>query len=144
MIQKLNTNAASFFIEVEKFTKHPLNRKAELITIYDAAIDTNQMDVFRELCFTAKYLMGMMRILNDAVKNPQPVDYDNIKKDFGANIEKLAEQVRNILSQSDESKIRYFEEEFLAKSYSALSNLNELMTDLEKTKLYLNQLKREK
>jgi len=57
MDNKINYNASEFFIEVEKFSKQLLNRKAEMIVIYDAAIDSNQMNIFRDLCFIAKYLL---------------------------------------------------------------------------------------
>jgi len=48
MDNKINYNASEFFIEVEKFSKQLLNRKAEMIVIYDAAIDSNQMNIFRD------------------------------------------------------------------------------------------------
>jgi hypothetical protein len=143
MNKQLNPVAQDFINEVEEFSKHPLNRKAELIAIYGAAIDSNQVNLFRELCFTAKYLLGMMRVLHEGGNNPQVNSLDYVKKDFSENVEKAIGQIRQIMTDSHESEKKYFEEEFFPKSHSALNNLNELLADLESAKLYLNYLKRE-
>jgi hypothetical protein len=135
--------AQDFINEIEKFSKHALNRKAELITIYGAAVDSNQVNLFRELCFTAKYLLGMMRVLHEGGNNPQVSSLDHVKKDFSENIEKAIEQIRQIITDLDESNKKYFEEEFFNRSHTGLTNLNEFLADLESAKLYLNYLKRE-
>lgn len=143
MDRRLNPNPQEFINEVEKFSKRSLNRKAEMITIYEAAVDSNQVDVYRDLCFTAKYLIGMMRVLKEGGSNPQVSSLEHVKKDFAANMNKAAEQLKQIISNTNESTQKYFEEEFLEKSHSGLTNLNELLIDLESAKLYLNHLKRE-
>jgi len=144
MHNKINYNASVFFNEVEKFSNHSLNRKAEMIVIYDAAVDSNQMDIFHDVCFTAKYLVGMMRVLQEGGNNPQVSSLDHVKKDFSANLTKAIEQLRKIIFSADESQKKYFEEEIFVRSHSGLTNLNELLADLEQVKLYLNYLKREK
>lgn len=144
MDNKINYNASEIFIEVEKFSKQLLNRKAEMIVIYDAAIDSNQMNIFRDLCFTAKYLIGMMRVLKEGGNNPQVNSLDHVKKDFSSNLTKAINQIRQIIVDVDESQKKYFEEEFFLRSYTGLTNLNELLADLESVKLYLNYIKREK
>jgi hypothetical protein len=144
MNTKPNYNASEFVNEVEKFSKHPLNRKAEMIAIYEASVDANQLDVYRELCFTAKYLVGMIRVIKDGGTNPQVNSLDQVKKDFSENMTKAIDQIRQIISGSKEEQKKYFEEEFFEKTHSALTNLNELLADLESAKLYLNYLKREK
>jgi hypothetical protein len=144
MDNRINYNAADFVDEVERFLKRSLHRKAELIVIYEASIDSNQVDIFRDLCFTAKYLVGMMRVLQEGGNNPQVINLDNVKKDFAANVTKAIEQIRQIITGAVESQKKYFEEEFFARSHAGLTNLNELLADLESAKLYLNYLKREK
>ena len=144
MENPINYNTPEFFIEVEKFSKHSLNRKAEMIIIYDAAIDSNQMNIFRDLCFTAKYLVGMMRVLQEGGNNPQISSLDHVKKDFSSNLAKAIEQIKLIIVGADKSQKEYFEDQFFVRSHAGLTNLNELLADLESTKLYLNYLKREK
>ena len=143
MDNRINYNASDFVDEVEKFLKRFLHRKAEMIAIYDASIDSNQMNIFRELCFTAKYIVGMMRVLQEGGNNPQVSNLEDIKKDFAANVNKAIGQIRQIIAGADESQKKYFEEEFFLRSHAGLTNLNELLADLESAKLYLNYLKRE-
>ena len=144
MVNQINYNAPEFFIEVEKFSKHSLNRKAEMIIIYEASVNSNQLGLFRDLCFTAKYLLGMMRVLQEGGNNPQISSLEHVKKDFSSNLAKAIEQIKQITVGLDESQKKYFEEEFFVRSHAGLTNLNELLADLESTKLYLNYLKREK
>jgi hypothetical protein len=143
MKEKTNYNAAEFANEVEKFAKHTLLHKAELIVVYDEAVNSNQLGLFRELCFTAKYLMGIMRVLKQEGKVAQVDNLEHVKKDFSENIKKVEEQIRKIMLNADQDQKNYFEEEFFVKSHSGLYKLNELLSDLESAKLYLNHLKRE-
>lgn len=144
MNMKPNYNASEFMNAVEKFSKHPLNRKAEMVVIYEAAVDSNQLDVYRELCFTAKYLVGMIRVIKEGGTNPQVHSLNQVKIDFSENMTKAIDQIRQIISGSKEPQKKYFEEEFFTKTHSALTNLNELLADLEIVKLYLNYLKRDR
>jgi len=144
MDNKINYNPSDFFNEIEKFSKQTLHRKAEMIAIYETSVNSNQLGIFRDLCFTAKYLVGMMRVLQEGGNNPQVSNLDNVKKDFSANLTKAIEQIRQIIVGADESQKKYFEDEFFVRSHAGLTNLNELLADLESAKLYLNYLKREK
>jgi hypothetical protein len=144
MNQRLTINANDFINQVEKFSKHSLNRKAEMIVIYNAAADSNRMNTYRDLCFTAKYLLGIIRILQEGNNNPRVNTLDHVKKDFSTNMVKAIDLMRQIIANEDESQKQYFEEKFFAKSHSVLANLSELLADLEQVKLYLNYLKREK
>lgn len=141
---KINLNAAAFINEVEKFSKHPLNRKVEMISLYEAAVNSNQLEVYRELCFTSKYLVGIIRILKEGMLINQHSNLESIKKDFSDNVVKAEAQIKQLLIDSEDSIKQYFEDQFFEKSQSALSKFNELLIDLEKSKLYLNYLKREK
>jgi flagellar hook-basal body complex protein FliE len=143
MDNKINYNASDFIDGVEKFLKRSLHRKAEMIAIYKASVDSNQMDIFRDLCFTAKYLVGMMRVLQEGGNNRQVSNLEDIKKDFSVNLNKAIEQIKQIIAYADESQKKYFEEEFFVRIHTGLTNLNELLADLESAKLYLNYLKRE-
>lgn len=143
MKENINYNAAEFANEVEKFAKHPLHHKAELIVVYEEAVNSNRLDLFRELCFTAKYLMGMMRVLQQEGKVAQVDSLEHVKKDFSENIKKVEGQIRQIILNADQAQRKYFEDEFFVKSHSGLYKLNELLSDLENAKLFLNHIKRE-
>lgn len=137
-------NAPDFVNEVEKFSGTSLNKKAELLRIYEESIKSGKEKVFGDLAFTAKYLRGLMRVLQNSSNNPQVDSLEKIKADFSSNIKKVIEQVKDIISDSDEDLQKHFEENYFEMSQEGLTNLNELLADLEWTKMYLNDQKRQK
>ena len=138
-------NSASDFVnEVEKFSKASLNKKVELLRIYEESIRINKEKEFEDLAFTAKYLRGLMRVLQSGTNNPEITSMENIKSDFSSNIKKVKEQIKEIIKNSDKQLKKHFNDNFFKMSQEGLINLNELLADLEWTKKYLNHQKRQK
>ncbi len=144
MINNPADNAADFVNEVEKFSGINLNKKAELLRVYEECLKTGKEKVFEDLAFTAKYLRGLMRVLQNGSNNPHVNSLEQIKKDFSSNIKKVKEQIQDIISNSDEQLKKHFDENYFEMSQAGLTNLNELLSDLEWTKMYLNDQKRQK
>lgn len=137
------SNPADFINEAEKFSKSSFNKKAELIRIYEEAVNLKNEKTFEELAFTAKYLRGLMRVMQKGSENPEVNSIENIKKDFSANIKKAVDQIKILISNSDENLKNHFEQNFFEMSQQGLTNLNELFADLEWIKIYLNHQKRQ-
>jgi hypothetical protein len=137
-------NASDFVNEVEKFSGTNLNKKAELLRIYEESINSGKEKVFEDLVFTGKYLRGLMRVLQNGTGNAQVESLDKIKSDFSSNIKKVIDQIKEIIAGSDENLQKHFEENYFEISQEGLTNLNELLADLEWTKMYLNDQKRQK
>jgi hypothetical protein len=137
-------NTADFVNEVEKFSGTNLNKKAELLRIYEESIKSGKGKTFEDLVFTAKYLRGLMRVLQNSTNNPQVNSSEQIKADFSANIKKVKDQLKDIISNSDVELKKHFDENYFEMSQEGLTNLNELLVDLEWTKMYLNDQKRQK
>ncbi|MGE5847966.1 MAG: hypothetical protein ACM34O_14680, partial [Ignavibacteria bacterium] len=124
---------------VEKFSGSKLNRKAELLLIVQEAEKNNKQNAFEDLIFTAKYVVGLMRITKSAAENPEEKNMDYMKKDFSANIQKVIALLKEILSSSDTPARNYFEQNYFLLKQKALFNMNELLSDLDWTKSYLNE-----
>ncbi len=144
MINNSPDNASDFVNEVEKFSGTNLNKKAELLRIYEESINSGKEKVFEDLAFTGKYLRGLMRVLQNGSNNSQVDSLDKIKADFSSNIKKVIEKLKDIISNADEGLQKHFEKFFFEMSQEGLTNLNELLADLEWTKMYLNDQKRQK
>jgi hypothetical protein len=144
--------AAQFVEDVEKFSNSKLNKKIELIRLYEEALCSNKIKEFEDLAFTAKYLRGLLRVLSVAAKprldgkedqNISEVgSMEKIKADFSSNMKKASDTMSNILLSSESSVKKYFNENFIEMSQDSLINMNELLHDLEWVKMYLNNLKR--
>jgi hypothetical protein len=144
MLNNSYGSAADFVNEVEKFSGTNLNKKAELLRIYEECINSGKEKVFEDLAFTGKYLRGLMRVLQNGADNAQVDSLDKIKADFSSNIKKVIDQVKDIISDAGEDLKKHFEENYFEMSQEGLTNLNELLADLEWTKMYLNDQKRQK
>ena len=70
MTNNFSNSASGFVDEVEKFSRTNLNKKAELLRIYEESIKTEKEKTFEDLAFTAKYLRGLMRVMQDGASNP--------------------------------------------------------------------------
>ena len=130
--------------KVEKTTGNILKRKTDLKTIVDECLKNNLEEDFEELVFTGKYIEGLKRVLKKGGDFQEIENLDYVKKDLGENMEKVIEQLRGILLNAPAETKTHFEEVYLTLSASAFQNLNELLSDLEQVKKYLNFQKRNK
>jgi len=128
--------------ETEVHLNSLLKRKSDLEIILQACLQSNQIEMFEELAFTGKYLQGLMRVLKKGAEIAEIESLENVKQDLSDNMEMIIDKMRNILSnQTEEIKSR-FEETYFALSQVNFQNLNELLSDLEAVKKYINHSKR--
>jgi ribonuclease BN (tRNA processing enzyme) len=142
MTDNYSKNAAEFVEEVERFSNSKLNKKIEVIRLYEEALASNKIKEFEDLAFTAKYLRGLLRVLKEGQNIPEVGSMEKIKADFSSNMEKASETISDILLSSESSVKKYFNENFIEMSQDTLVNMNELLQDLEWVKIYLNDSKR--
>ncbi len=142
MINYFQQSADEFISNVEKFSKSNLNRKVELLEIFKEAQKSGSKHLFEDLVFNAKYVMGLMRAVQKGASIPEINNLEKIKKDFADNINKTISQVKEIISPCSEDLKNHFSETYFILSGESFINLTELLSDLEKTKIYLNHLKR--
>ena len=139
---KNNLADENFIENVESFTTNPIIRKEDikkLITI----VDENKKEVeFEELTFTSKYICGLMRVVKNAPGVPEVNSVEHIKNDLNENIRKGKEQLREIISNGDVGERDYFEKTYLSMTTESFENLNQLFSDFEAVKKYINYLKR--
>jgi len=137
----LNISDENFLNETEKFNNHTLNKKDDIQKLISAAVNLKREYEFHELIFTAKYLRGLLRIVNKAPGIPEVENIEHVKADISENMKKVLDQLRGILSGVEESKLNLFEENYLSLNQNSISNLNLLLADLEAIKKYSNHLK---
>jgi hypothetical protein len=133
---------AGFVSEVEKFSKSKLNRKAELLRIYEECINNQNITLFEDLVFTAKYVQGLLRVVKSGSLNHEINNLEQIKKDFSDNLNKVVIKIKEIISGTDENFKLHFEQTYFELTQEGFLNFTELLSDLEWAKLYINQKKR--
>jgi hypothetical protein len=128
--------------EIEVFSKNGLKRKEDLALLLFLGYSNNMREAVEDLSFTSKYVQGLFRVLEKASGNADVQNLGQIKADITVNLEKVKEMIKQLISKAEESDKRHFNESYLQLTQKSLFNLTELMSDLEWTKRYLNQVKR--
>jgi len=136
--------SAEIINEIDDFSQHRLNKKSDLKTLYCQSIKDNREKLFEELTFTAKYVEGLMRILKTGTGNPEVKSLEHIRKDFTHNMQKIVDQMKEIVSNTDETVRLYFEKTYFDMSHQGMQNLTLILSDLEWTKKYFNMQKQQK
>jgi len=127
---------------VDEFSNFKLQRRDDLQIIFTEGVKEENNKLFEDLVFTAKYVQGLMKVMKMGQENSEVKSLEHVKSDLTKNMEKVVEQIREIVSESSQSDKDYIEKSFLQMTPDAFKNLNELLADLDWTKKYLNDLKR--
>ncbi len=136
-------NVDNFVEEINSFSGQKLKRKNDLKTIIEICFKNEKSPLLEDLSFTAKYIRGLERVLKKGNMNLDISNLDQIKQDYMNNINKSVEQLKEIVNLTDVNEKGYFEETYFKLTQEGFKNLNELLEDLEWTKMYLNQQKRQ-
>ncbi len=138
----MNLSDNNLLTNVEEYTSFSLQRKEDVQKLIDTATRNGKESEFEKLTFTAKYICGMLRVLKNAPGIPEVNSIDNIKIDLNESMKKGIEQLKEIISLSDENNQEYFYKTYFTLTPQNFSNLSQLFSDLESVKKYINYLKR--
>lgn len=128
--------------KVDEFSNFKLLRRDDLQIIFTEGVKKENIKLFEDLAFTAKYVQGLMKVMKIGQENAEVKSLEHVKIDLAKNMEKVVDQIRQIIVGSSQSDKDYIEKNFLQMTALAFSNLNQLLSDLDWTKKYLNELKR--
>ena len=135
-------NTEKLISDIEAFSENGLKRKKDLTLLLFLAYPNDMKGTMEELSFTAKYVQGLFRVLEKASGNAEVQNMGQIKADITVNLEKVKEGIKQLLYNAEEADKKHFNETYLQLTQNSLFNLTELMSDLEWTKKYFNQVKR--
>jgi len=139
----INLNDINFLASVEDYTGSLLQKKEDIKRIIELTVSEKKDEEFERLTFTAKYICGMMRVVKNAPGIPEVSSVDNIKNDLNENMKKGIEQLKEIISFSDDNQRDYFDRTYFTLTQQNFNNLSQLFSDLESVKKYMNHLKRQ-
>jgi len=129
--------------EIDHFSNHKLKRKDDLKTLIEISIKNKKEKLLESLTFNAKYVLGLQRVLKKGNSNSEVSNLGDIKKDYSENLIKSIEQMKELMDFISEETKNHFDKTYFELSQQSLQNLSELLEDLEWTKMFLNQKKRQ-
>ena len=139
---EISLSDENFIENVEGYTGNPLLQKRDVKRLIGIVNENGKEEEFEKLTFTAKYVCGLMRVVKNASGLPEVNSIEHIKEDLNESIKKGIEQLKEIISGSNEGQRDYFEKNYLSITTESFSNLNQFFSDLELIKKYINYLKR--
>lgn len=142
MLISNNENSTSLTEAVDHFSEARLKRREDLDKLFSVVTSSNK-NLFDTLLFKAKYIKGLMRIFKESSKNAD-FKRDLLKEDLSDNIRQAKELLKNITRSAEEDIKVYFESNYYVSTPDAFVKLDELISDLEWTKMYLNDIKHKK
>lgn len=137
-------DSTRFCDEVEKFSENKLLVKQDLLTLVSSAIDSLNEELFFSIAFTAKYIQGLLRVIQHAGTNPEIKNLAQIKIDLAENMEQISANLKILLANESTEVKEEFEKEYLSLTAESFANFRKLLNDLEWVKIYHNHLKRAK
>ena len=144
MSENYSKNPRELLKKVDEFSDFKLLRRDDLQIIFAEGVKEENNKLFEDLIFTAKYVHGLMKVIKMGKENSEVKSLEHVKDDLTKNLELVVEQIRKIIAGSSQSDKAYIENNFLQMTGEAFKNLTELLSDLDWTKKYLNDLKRNK
>lgn len=137
-------DANSFCDEVEKFSENKLLVKSDLKLLVLCAVSSLNEELFFSIAFTAKYVQGLLRVIQQAGTNPEIKNLLQIQNDLTEQMERISVDLKTLLAASEKEVKEKFAGKYLALTAESFANLRKLLNDLEWVKIYQNQLKRTK
>lgn len=128
--------------DIDNFSNSSLKLKEDLSLLLDECNRNDEFNKFEDLCFTGKYVNGLLKVLKTGSSNPEVKSLDHIKKDLSDNMEKVISQLKEITLNSSEEIKELFNKKYFTLSAETFSNLTVLVSDLDTVKQYFNHLKR--
>ncbi|MCK9209512.1 MAG: hypothetical protein M0P61_01615 [Ignavibacteriaceae bacterium] len=135
-------DANLFCDEIEKFSENKLLVKQDLLNLVIIAGRASHEELFFSIAFSAKYVQGLLRVIQQAGTNPEIKNLVQIKNDLAENMEMITADLKTMITNESNEVNEKFEAKYLALTAESFANLRKLLNDLEWVKIYHNHLKR--
>ncbi len=135
-------NIEIFLETVNQFSKMKLKRKKDIIFLLGEISRSSDPNMLESISFSAKYIMGLLRVMENAKNISGISNLNDIKNDLAFNIESLNARIKKLISRADSEKQKVFDLTYLQTNKESFGNFRELLSDLEWIKIYLNEQKR--
>lgn len=135
-------DSKSFINGLDTFSGGKLKEKEMVKEMLHYSLSSDSLKLFEDICFTAKYISGLMRVLKSAATMNDVNNTDSIKSDLAKNFEQFTVQIKGIILLMPKETQESLTKTYLEMTAESFSKLNDLISDLEWSKMYLNHLKR--
>ena len=137
-------SSSEIFEGVVKLASNNLKVKDDLERLIIIGVDKGRLDTLDELAFQAKYIVGLLKIIQTKSVDHDPEYFKKLNEEFQSGYVRIREQLSELLDGNSTFIKEIFETKYLQLTQESLSNLNNLCRDLSYLKLFINDLKTKK
>ena len=129
----------SFLNELNRFNAGKVKNIDDLRRLLDIAVEYDLEDKIEEAAFSAKYLQGLINIIQKKDSFSDAEYFEKMKRELTDGIEQFKQKLAAIVEKTPEFYQTIFEEKFMAITQASFANLKRLIEDFSLIKKYLNE-----
>lgn len=125
---------------IEKINDHsqkPLKNVYEVSVIIENTKKDRNVELFKELIFTAKYVNGLKSVLSNQIINRDDF-MERMFEEFNKNIQKFSDNLKISIESSGDKIKSHFNGKYFELNHNCMINIMELIEDLSKCKEFFN------
>lgn len=134
-------SAENIIAELDDYSKESLKRKEDLERIIELGIKHNKIAVLEDTAFTGKYLYGLFSIIRRGENAVDEAVLQKYMQEFTENVEKLKAGLKELIEPASSFFKNIFHDKYFSLTQESMINLNDLCSDLNYLKMYLNDRK---
>ncbi|HPI37183.1 MAG TPA: hypothetical protein PK397_04485 [Ignavibacteriaceae bacterium] len=135
------SRAIEFLNSAAAFHQKEFSCYNDLLILLPTVYSNNRETEFESIIFDAKYVLGLMRVIEKAASNPDVKNIEQIKKDLSETTKKVISALQRIIA-GNEDLSKGFNGKYFVLTGEAFANFRLLLSDLERIKIYSNEMKR--
>ncbi|MCB0726236.1 MAG: hypothetical protein KDD00_02150 [Ignavibacteriae bacterium] len=133
----ISENTKSFIEEINDKTQKPLKNIYEVSVIIENTGNEKNIQLFKDLIFTAKYVKGLKSVLSNQIVNKDDF-MERMFEEFNKNVQKFSVFLKDSVESSDEKIKIHFNRKYFELNHECLINTMELIEDLSLCKEFFN------
>ena len=131
----------SILNKLDELSDGKLKFRDDIEKLVDTAIADNKMKLLEEISFTAKFIQGLLSIIQKKDDNIDPAYFEKAVGEYTEAVSGIKNQLEELISANSEFYKSIFSEKFFSMTQVSLQNLNNLCADLSYLKLFFNDQK---
>ncbi len=137
-------NSEEFLTKLQGFSDNRIKNIEDLTRIFDIIIKYGLQNQFEKLLFSAKSIVGLLRIIRNKDNNFSDAYFSTLKSELQTNTESVITKLQEISQKGGNFINQIFTDKYYVLTQENIQNLYSLCEDMNHVKMYLNDLIRKK
>lgn len=141
-MENYKEKSEEFYNGLINFSRGKILNEEDIQRLLEITFKEDKLKELDDVSFSAKFTKGLLRIIQNRDNNIEDEYFEKVKKEYSENIQKVKSGLEDLIKNSSDFLKGIYEEKYFQLTHESLANLNNLCSDLEWVKMYLNDQKR--